>query len=127
MVSNREAEVSSAGVAEVDMKEVGEGVATMEEVEEATTTEGAEVEVEEEEEEGVADITHLATRAIADRKPRQLSVDCSSDSSKENHTLIQGSRLEPWLFQVILVGKDASKKITKFLDFIVNQEILCPV
>ena len=82
MVSNREAEVSSAGVAEVDMKEVGEGVATMEEVEEATTTEGAEVEVEEE---GVADITHLATRAIADRKPRQLSVDCSSDSSKENH------------------------------------------
>ena len=84
MVSNREAEVSSAGVAEVDMKEVGEGVATMEEVEEATTTEGAEVEVEVEEE-GVADITHLATRAIADRKPRQLSVDCSSDSSKENH------------------------------------------
>ena len=83
MVSNREAEVSSAGVAEVDMKEVGEGVATMVEVEEATTTEGAEVEVEEEE--GVADITHLATRAIADRKPRQLSVDCSSDSSKENH------------------------------------------
>ena len=81
MVSNREAEVSSAGVAEVDMKEVGEGVATMEEVEEATTTEGAEVE----EEEGVADITHLATRAIADRKQRQLSVDCSSDSSKENH------------------------------------------
>ena len=81
MVSNREAEVSSAGVAEVDMKEVGEGVATMEE-EEATTTEGAEVV---EEEEGVADITHLATRAIADRKPRQLSVDCSSDSSKENH------------------------------------------
>ena len=83
MVSNREAEVSSAGVAEVDMKEVGEGVATME-VEVATTTEGAEVE-EVEEEEGVADITHLATRAIADRKPRQLSVDCSSDSSKENH------------------------------------------
>ena len=83
MVSNREAEVSSAGVAEVDMKEVGEGVATMEEVEEATTTEGAEVEEEEGEEE--ADITHLATRAIADRKPRQLSVDCSSDSSKENH------------------------------------------
>ena len=65
------------------MKEVGEGVATMVEVEEATTTEEAEVEVEEEE--GVADITHLATRAIADRKPRQLSVDCSSDSSKENH------------------------------------------
>ena len=87
MVSNREAEVSSVGVAEVDMKEVGVGVATMEEVEEATTTEGAEVEeVEEvEEEEGVADITHLATRAIADRKPRQLSVDCSSNSSKENH------------------------------------------
>ena len=86
MVLNREAEVSSAGVAEVDMKEVGEGVATME-VEVATTTEGAEVEeVEEvEEEEGVADITHLATRAIADRKPRQLSVDCSSNSSKENH------------------------------------------
>ena len=82
MFSNREAEVSSVGVAEVDMKEVGEGVATMEEVEEATTTEGAEVV---EEEEGVADITHLATRAIADRKPRQLSVDCSSDSSKENH------------------------------------------
>ena len=83
MVSNREAEVSSAGVVEVDMKEVGEGVATMEEVEEATTTEGAEVEeVEEEEEE---DITHLATRAIADRKQRQLSVDCSSNSSKENH------------------------------------------
>ena len=84
MVSNREAEVSSVGVAEVDMKEVGEGVATMVEVEEATTTEGAEVE-EVEEEEGVADITHLATRAIADRKQRQLSVDCSSHSSKENH------------------------------------------
>ena len=47
MVSIREAEVSSVGVAEVDTKEVGEGVATMEEVEEATTTEGAEVEEEE--------------------------------------------------------------------------------
>ena len=74
MVSNREAEVSSAGVAEVDMKEVGEGVATME-VEVATTTEGAEVE-EVEEEEGVADITHLATRAIADRKQRTETTFC---------------------------------------------------
>ena len=73
------------------MRGAGEGVATMEEeVEEEDTTtevEGGEVEVVEE----VADITHLATRAIAARRKLRHS-PLNAVLNKENHAQIQGSK-----------------------------------
>ena len=99
MNSNRDQGVSNAGVAEVDMTGAGEGVvATMVEVEEEdTTTEVAEAEVEEEEE--VADITRLATKAIAARKEKHLLLTAVSCLYKEKSCTDPGLQngLEPWL------------------------------
>ena len=98
MNSNRDQEVSNAGVAEVDMTGAGEGVvATMEEVEEEedTTTEVAGAEEEEE----VADITRLATKAIAARKEKHLLLTAVSCLYKEKSCTDPGLQngLEPWL------------------------------
>ena len=102
MNSNRDQEVSNAGVAEVNMTGAGEGVvATMVEVEEEdTTTEVAEAEVVGvEEEEEVADITRLATKAIAARKEKHLLLTAVSCLYKEKSCTDPGlhNGMEPWL------------------------------
>ena len=80
----------------------GEGVvATMEGEEEDTPPEvtgGEEEEVEEEE--GVADITHLATRAIAARKLSHSLLNAVSCLDKKSCTDpgLQ-NRMEPWLLK----------------------------